>query len=488
MRRAHLFFSLGLVLLSLPLPAAEVPFGIHIMDEATHRGVPMALLETTDHARYVSDSAGWVAFAEPGLLRRRVHFALSCPGYTFAKDATGAAGIALDTVPGGSAEIIAMRTDIAERMYRITGLGIYRDSTLLGYEAALPRPNINAGVLCQGQVQAALHGGRLFWAWAETLLATQSLGLRQSVGGYSELPSGKGLDPSQGIHIDYFLNAQQEPAGLVPSEEAGGIALEGVVSVNDALGVEHLVAHYTRRQADTKPLEHGLVELNTEHSFDRLIVLGDDYAWQFPQGHAVSVVEGSATYLYFATPLCHTRCPATYESVMNPASYEALAFDSASKTLLWQKAHAPLTQALEKKLIAAKSLPASAARGQLTDVISRQSIVLHSGSVQWNAFRKRWIMLASASLASSDAGDVWYAEAAAVSGPWGKVLRIVSHGAARFEAPCHHAFFDQKNGQLIYFEGGFASAVGGDRVPRYDRNQLMYRLDLADERLKVLGE
>ena len=165
-----------------------------------------------------------------------------------------------------------------------------------------------------------------------------------------------------------------------------------------------------------------------------------------------------------------------------------MAFDKASKSLLWQRVQPPLTQAQEIALIASKALPAKAARSQIKDAISHQAIALHSGSVEWNAYRKRWIMLASASLAGSTTGDLWYAEADSASGPWGRAVCVASHAAASFEAPCQHAFFDQKDGQLIYFEGGYASPAGGSLVPRYESNAVMYRIDLADERLKVLGE
>ena len=39
---------------------------------------------------------------------------------------------------------------------------------------------------------------------------------------------------------------------------------------------------------------------------------------------------------------------------------------------------------------------------------------------------------------------------------------------------------------MIYFEGTYTHTFSGNehRTPRYDYNQIMYRLDLADERLK----
>jgi hypothetical protein len=51
----------------------------------------------------------------------------------------------------------------------------------------------------------------------------------------------------------------------------------------------------------------------------------------------------------------------------------------------------------------------------------------------------------------------------------------------------HHPFFDQDGDRVIYFEGTLSSYFSKNRraVPRYSYNQLMYRLDLADPRLKL---
>ncbi len=45
-------------------------------------------------------------------------------------------------------------------------------------------------------------------------------------------------------------------------------------------------------------------------------------------------------------------------------------------------------------------------------------------------------------------------------------------------------------GRLIYFEGTYTQTFSGNPVatPRYDYNQIMYRLDLADPRLEAVGK
>jgi len=49
----------------------------------------------------------------------------------------------------------------------------------------------------------------------------------------------------------------------------------------------------------------------------------------------------------------------------------------------------------------------------------------------------------------------------------------------------HHPFFDQEKGRLIYFEGTYTREFSDApaATPRYNYNQLMYRLDLSDPRL-----
>jgi hypothetical protein len=44
------------------------------------------------------------------------------------------------TAAGGRAEVRIERTNIAERLYRVTGAGLYRVSVILGRPSPTPRP------------------------------------------------------------------------------------------------------------------------------------------------------------------------------------------------------------------------------------------------------------------------------------------------------------------------------------------------------------
>jgi hypothetical protein len=106
--------------------------------------------------------------------------------------------------------------------------------------------------------------------------------------------------------------------------------------------------------------------------------------------------------------------------------------------------------------------------------------------VNWNPFRKRWIMIAGQQGGTSFLGEIWYAEATEPTGPWRRAKKIVTHDKYSFYNPVHHPVFNQEGGRLIYFEGTYVTTFSGNPVatPRYDYNQIMYRLDLSDPRLR----
>ena len=183
---------------------APKPFAIEVLDEQTGGGVPLVELSTTSGITYITDSAGLVAFDEPGLLGQRVHFAIKSHGYEAHKDGFGFPGIALDTQPGGAATIKIKRRNIAERLYRVTGQGIYRDSALLGRQPPTKEPLINAKVTGSDSVMNAIYRGKLHWFWGDTNWPAYPLGLFDTPGATSELPKSGGLDPARGVDLTYF--------------------------------------------------------------------------------------------------------------------------------------------------------------------------------------------------------------------------------------------------------------------------------------------
>jgi hypothetical protein len=466
-----------LIFLATAAIAGE-PFGIQVQDENTGRGVPMVTLETVNGIRLITDSAGWVAFDEPGLMKQRVHFTVSTPGYTFPKDSFGVAGLMFEAKPGTTVDLRLVRSNLAERLYRITGQGIYRDSTLLGKDSALPLPNLAGGVMAQSDAQMAVYQGKCFWLWGNTQRAAHPNGNGRCAGATSDLPASGGLDSTQGIHFSYFVDDRGDTLPMLPGKEPGTVKLEGLVSVKDASGAEHLIAHYAREEQG-KLAEHGLAEITAQREFERITVLGADYTWQFPQGHAVRVIDekDKTERYYFATPLAHVRVPAIYEAMTTPTRYEALAWDEDKGEVVWQQAAPPMTREDEDTLITKKRIQGKEERMQLTDALTHKELKPRSGSIRWNAFLKAWIMIFG-----TDDSSIWLAQSPSVDGPWHKAVQLATHEGHKADAVAQFDVFNQEQGKLVYFQ--CTIGAGDVKTPRYDGNAIMYRVDLSDARFQ----
>lgn len=478
----------------------EPYFGIHVVDDATERGVPLVELRTVNDITLVTDSAGWIAFHEPGLMDREVYFGVEGPGYEHAKDGFGFRGVRLMTTSGKTATVKVKRTNIAQRLYRITGQGIFHESELLGLRTPSGVPAINAGIVGQDSVQAVPYRGHIFWLWGDTNLASYPLGNFQTTAATTPLP-GKVFDSKSGVPLSYFLADQSEHSNeksprvraMAALPGPGVVWLFGLLTVDDPEGGEALVAHYSRRKGLAEELEHGLVRFNDEKRvFEKIATFDLDDHWRFPSGNARLVEEPEGTYYYFSGPFANTRVKADWKSLQDPQAYQALAYNPEQHDYRWQNDLPPTTQSDERKLIEADKLASDKAHYQLIDVATDHPVrELHHSSIAWNAYRKKWILIGvqqDASGKPSILGELWYAESDHISGPWRKGIKIASHPHYSFYNPRQHTFLDEAGGRFIYFEGTYTRTFSGNSrpTPRYEYNQLMYRLDLADERLQAV--
>ena len=128
----------------------------------------------------------------------------------------------------------------------------------------------------------------------------------------------------------------------------------------------------------------------------------------------------------------------------------------------------------------------------LRDSAGGKPILLNSCSCAWNACRKRYVMIASQAHGATMLGEVWYSESDRPEGPWVHARKVITHAnkpgdAHDFYNPVHHPFFDRQGGRVIYLEGSYANTFSGNPhpTPYYEYNQIMYRLDLSDPRLKL---
>ncbi len=491
--------------LSPCLCATTVPhpyFGIQVVDEQTGRGVPLVELETVNHLRYVTDSAGWIAFFEPGLMGQRIFFTISSHGYEFPKDGFGYCGTRVTPRAGKTQRIRIKRTHVAERLYRITGEGLYRDSVLLGLTTPISDPLGTALVVGQDSTFGVPFQDQIYWFWGDTSRMAYPLGHFWMACATSKMPDQGGLAPEVGINLDYLVNDNgfSRPVARL-GVKSGPIWIDDVCVLPDDQGEDALVCHYAHMESLAKILDHGLALFDTQtQQFNRMKDLPMDQLPLYPcQAHPIKFRKR----LYLGQVFPIVRYPATLSGLADPNASEVwtcltpgstveqpkfIQAEDGALAYAWRSRGHPVDIADEWQWLKQGKINPEQANMLPRDVETGSPVRLHRGSVAWNPFRKRWIVIAVQQGGTSNLGEVWYSEAPFITGPWRWARKIVTHDKYTFYNPVHHPFLDQNNGRIIYFEGTYASTFSGNEfpTPRYDYNQIMYRLDLSAPGLKII--
>ncbi|HVT27017.1 MAG TPA: hypothetical protein VHE81_03260 [Lacipirellulaceae bacterium] len=433
---------------------AAAPCAIQVIDTENGWPVPMVELRTNNQVRFVSDNAGRIAFDLRELMGRETWFNVWSDDYEVPADGFGYRGVRLTPAPGKKFTVKVHRTSIAKRLGRITGAGLFGESQKLGFETDWKE----TGVLGCDSVQNAVHDGRMFWLWGDTTLARYPLGIFDASSATSSIRPMEIFEPPLRLKLDYFRDDAGFPRGVAKMPGPGPTWLTGYVSLPDKAGHDHLVATYAKIKPPLEAYERGLCSWNEQTSrFEHLRTIwtksdSASKATMSLQGHPVVVDDDDGRkWVLFGDPLPTVRCPASFEAWQNPSNWE--------------------------KLTPQETIP-SASDGK--------PIKPASGSIAWNAFRKRWVTVFLQSFGRPSAfGEIWYAEADSPYGPWGPAVKVLSHKNYTFYNPRLHPEFTQADSPILLFEGTHSTFLADrpEPTPRYDYNQILYRLDLDDPKL-----
>lgn len=481
------------------------PFTIKVVDDETGRGIPLVELTTTNKIKLYTDSAGYVAFNEPGLMNQSVFFSLFSHGYQVEPDFFGNRGQAVDVVPGGSVTLTMERVNIAERLYRMTGQGIYRDSVMLGLGTPIEEPVLNGKVMGSDSVQTIKYKNKLYWFWGDTDRPAYPLGNFRVTGATSELPGSGGLDPDVGVNLSYFTKEDGFVKSLVPPlPDGAGIAwIFGLMTAKDATGKERLLAGYSTHNPDLTAF--GILAFNDEQQeFEQLVQFPSKDDWRHPGGQATYYEENGQGYWVFTEhKMPNLRVPNSLAAITDYTQYEAFTCltpgtvyngagtsierDATGKPVWgWKLNTPPLKQSEEKELLRLGVLaPSDPVYFQLKDVDTGNEVELAMSTVEWNDYRQKYVMIGQqVGGTSSGLGEIWFAEAAKPQGPWTTAKKIVTHANYTFYNPAHDEFFDKDGGRILYFEGTYTNTfTSAEPTPRYNYNQILYKLNLDDPKL-----
>ena len=300
-------------------------------------------------------------------------------------------------------------------------------------------------------MHTAIYRDKLFWLWGDTNRPRYPLGNFHVTMATSPLSREGGLRFAAGVDYSYFTDKDGFARKMAPMEGKGPTWLGAMLTLKDKKDNDRLVATYVKVRQPMEVYEAGLCEFNSDKEvFEKRFTFPNPKSLR-PNGHPLRHRLDGHDWVYCGSTLPDMRFPDNYESWLDPSSYEAVEVDA-----------------------------------NFTDAVGNE-VKRHNGHVAWNPSRKRWISIFTQSWAKpSFLGEIWYAEAPAPEGPWLKAVKIMTHDRYSFYNPMQHPYWAEDNGRVIYFEGTYTMAFSGNRnsTPRYDYNQMLYRLDLSDPRLK----
>jgi hypothetical protein len=454
MRRRRAFGALALVTaLAANSLHAAAPCRLEVVDGDNGWPVPRVELGTTSGVTLVTDNAGVAAFDLPEFLGRETWLTVRAHGYEADRDGFGGRGVRFTPTAGGSQRITVRRLNIAKRLGRLTGAGLFAESQKLGGRADWRE----SGVTGQDTVQLSAYRGQLHWAWGDTKVPFYHLGLFKATAATSPLAPLPAPVPPLALKLEYFRDQQGRPRNVIDLPHDGPVWIGGCATLPDREGREHLVCTYSKIKGFLEPVEVGLAEWNDRtENFDPLLVIwkkaaaGDRPPALLPDRQTMTWTDAAGRAWLYAGGLPNFRCPATYEAWRNPAT--------------WEQVDNP---------------PAlTAADGGRVEIAQ--------AAVAWHPWRGRCVAIVEQQGGKASAlGEIWYAEAPTPAGPWGRAVRVVTHDNYTFYNPRIDLELTPGQSPVLLFEGTFTAlfAANARPVPRYDYNQILYRLDLDDPAL-----
>jgi hypothetical protein len=320
-------------------------------------------------------------------------------------------------------------------------------------------------------------------------------------------PKDGGLDPAVGVDLSYIASAEGFTKPVAGALGKHLVWIDSVLTVKDADGRERMLTHYTHLKTMTERLEHGWAVWNDDtQSFEKVVEFPLEHMLKTTSHAFLHRVDGME-YYYFCTAYPVMRVRAEWGAINDPGAYEGFTplvegkrfegertkveRDGEGRLVRgWKRGTPPVSAEQEQQLIRAGVMKEGEAYYVMRDAETEQPIRMHQGSVAYNAFRRKFVMIAPQLMGkSSMLGEVYYSEAERPEGPWLRGRKVVTHDRYSFYNPKHHPYFDQEGGRIIYFEGTYSHTFSRKEeegpTMRYDYNQVMYRLDLGDARLKL---
>ena len=186
-------------------------FGVRVVDSSSGRGIPAARVSVLHWLDQWSDSLGYVAFQEPALATPTQLFV------TVESDNYDKLAVSLNASLGRSLSLQLRRQLPAERLYRVTGPGIFRDAVLLGAKlppaaaaVAASDSDLSHGIAGQDAMISAQFRDKIVLSFGDTRSASDGAG---------QTMTSNALAPTQAFSRERILDGLPLSYSLSPSGE-----------------------------------------------------------------------------------------------------------------------------------------------------------------------------------------------------------------------------------------------------------------------------
>ncbi len=449
----------NLILLSFAVMAAGTasalaPCKVKVIDKENGWPVPLVFLTTTHGQVYVTDNAGVAAIDSPELMGRETWFGVKSHGYGRKKDGFGNAGVRFVPEPGKEHVIKVERHQIAKRLGRIGGAGLFAESQKCGDRLTARE----SGEFGRDSVQTALYHGRIFWLWGDTNMQNYPLGIFNVTAATTPAPAFARPMPPIDPPYRHFTNEKGRLRGVIKRQGGGPIWIFGLVTLKDGRGREHLCGAWSQIKEFCTPEKNGLCEW--DDAADEFKIVKTVWTRSPEQPKAARIPDCTVCrhvdaqgrkWLLFGNPFPFLRIPDSYEAYLD--------------TSTWEKVEKP------------------------KEVLARDGskIVPAAGHMVWNAYRKKYVAIMQQKFGKpSGFGEVWYLESDSPYGPWKNAVKVVTHDNYTFYNPVIHTEGTDPQSPILLFEGTYTTSFADKptKTPRWDYTQVLYRLDLDDPALR----
>lgn len=429
------------------------PCRIRVVDDENGWPVPLVFLRTTHGMVFVTDNAGVAAIDSPELMGRETWFAVKSHGYGMKKDGFGYAGFRFVPRPGGERVVKVTRHQIAKRLGRVGGAGLFAESQKCGERLGVRE----SGEFGRDSVQTALYRGRVFWLWGDTNMQNYPLGIFNVTAATTSAPAFPVMVPPIDPQYRSFTNAKGRLRGVIERQGGGPIWIFGLVTLKDAKGGEHLCGAWSQIKEFCTPEKTGLCEWDDREERFKIVKTVWRRSAERPKSPrmpdcTVSRYIGpkGKRWLLFGNPFPFLRMQDSYEAYIDESK--------------WEKVERP------KKIRARDG----------------SEVVPAAGHMVWSGYKRKYVAIVQQKFGKpSGFGEVWYVESQSPYGPWENAVKVVTHDNYTFYNPVIHMEGRDPKSSVLLFEGTYTASFADrpPKTPRWDYTQVLYRLDLDDPRL-----